>query len=131
VDALLEREPDRRPQTPDEARRRLEEAAEEALGVRWRRETSLPADAPAQAVQAPAPAVPHRFVSTRTLAERSPLGALAVHALTRPVNLAIAAAVAVAAVVLAAWLFAVAAAAYVALSAITFFDEAEAERAAR
>jgi hypothetical protein len=55
--------------------------------------------------------------------------ALVVNALTKPVNVAVPAVVAVAALLAGAtWLLVVAAAAYVALAAITFFDEREAER---
>lgn len=54
---------------------------------------------------------------------------LIVNALTKPVNVAVPAVVAVAALFAGApWLLAVAVVAYVALAAITFFDEREAER---
>ena len=58
--------------------------------------------------------------------------ALVVNAVTKPVNVAVPAAVVVAALGLgASWLLVVAAVVYVALSALTFFDEAEAERVGR
>jgi archaellum component FlaC len=58
--------------------------------------------------------------------------ALVVNAVTKPLNVAVPAAVVVAALgVGASWLLVVAAVAYVALSALTFFDEAEAERVGR
>jgi hypothetical protein len=61
---------------------------------------------------------------------RAPIRALVQNALTRRLNVAAAAGVAVAAVFLGWWLFIVALGVYVALAAITFFDEAEAARAA-
>ena len=130
VDSLLGREPERRPPSPQAARESLEEAAEHAVGVRWRREARLPDDEPDRKPPSASTAVPHRFVSTGTLGARSPLGPLVVNALTRPGNLVAGVAVAIAAAVVTPWLFAAAVATYLALSAITFFDEAEAVRVA-
>ena len=47
VDRLLERDPDRRPDGAAAAREALEDAAESALGARWRREALLPEGQPA------------------------------------------------------------------------------------
>jgi hypothetical protein len=66
----------------------------------------------------------------RDLVTRSDLRrALAVNAVTRPMNVAVAAVVAVAGIALGAtWLVAVAVVCFIALAALTFFDEKEAER---
>jgi hypothetical protein len=66
----------------------------------------------------------------RELVTRSDLRrALAVNAVTRPVNVAVPAAVVVAALLLdAAWLIAIAVVCFVALASLTFLDEREAER---
>ncbi len=53
---------------------------------------------------------------------------LVLNAATKPVNIAVPAAVAVTAILVAPWLYAVAAIVYVALAATTFFDEDEAKR---
>ena len=128
VDRLLEREPGSRPSI-QEVRDSLEDVSERVIGTRWRREAVLPAGRP---VLDPVPlptTPPHRFASTRTLRSHAPTRALVANALSRPVNIAIAAGVSVAAAFLTSWLFAVAAAVYVSLAAITFFDEAESTRA--
>ena len=83
-----------------------------------------PAHDPVEALAAP----PHRFASLRTHART---GALVTNALSRPANLSVAAGVAVAAWFSTPWLLVVAAAVYVALVSITFFDEAEAARIRR
>jgi hypothetical protein len=69
-------------------------------------------------------------MADRDLVTREHLGrALAVNALTKPVNVAVPAAVVVAGAVLGTvWLMVVAVACYAALAAITFFDDREAER---
>ena len=72
----------------------------------------------------------HRFVSTRTLRTIAPLRPLLANALTRPVNLLVAALVTVAALFVEPWLLLVAAASYLALVLITYLDEAEAHRVA-
>ena len=66
----------------------------------------------------------------RELVTRSDLRrALAVNAVTRPVNVAVPAAVVVAALLLdASWLVAIAVLCFVALAVLTFLDEGEAER---
>jgi serine/threonine protein kinase len=129
VDRLLERDPGRRPSSPARARESLEDAAEGAFGPRWQRDAALPAGEPERK---PAPAAParHRFVSTRTLRAIALPRRLLANALTRPVTLAAAGGVALAGVALEPWLLAVAAATYLALAAITFFDESEAHRVA-
>jgi serine/threonine protein kinase len=129
VDRLLERDPARRPDNPAAAREALEDAAERALGTRWRREAALPSGQPERTAARPA-AARHRFVSTRTLRTLALSRRLLVNALTRPVNLVVAGVVTLAGVVLEPWLFLVAAASYLALVAITYFDEAEARRVA-
>jgi serine/threonine protein kinase len=131
VDSLLEREPGRRPSSPQSVRESLEDMAERVIGPRWRREAALPAGLPERG-PVPSPAgPPPRFAPTRTLNTHAPTGALAVNALSSPANLAVAAGVAVAGAFLTPWLFAVAAAVYLALAVITFFDEAEAARVGR
>ena len=129
VDRLLERDPARRPESATAAREALEDAAESGLGSRWRREAALPSGRP-ERKPAPPAAARHRFVSTRTLRTFALRRRLLASALGRPVNLLVGALVAVAALFLEPWLFLVAAAAYVALVLITFFDEAEAARVA-
>jgi serine/threonine protein kinase len=129
VDRLLEREPARRPAGATAARELLDDAADGALGGRWRRETDLPTGGPEQA-SARAAASGQQLVSTRTLRTRALSRPLLVHALTRPLNLLVPALLSVAALLLAPWLFVVAAAAYAALVLITYLDEAEARRVA-
>ena len=129
VDRLLERDPARRPSGPTAAREALEDIAESALGARWPREAVLPSGQP----EPPPPLPPrprHRFVSTRTLRTIAPLRPLLANALTRPVNLLVAALVTVAALFVEPWLLLVAAASYLALVLITYLDEAEAHRVA-
>jgi ABC-type protease/lipase transport system fused ATPase/permease subunit len=72
----------------------------------------------------------HRFVSTRTLRTLALSRRLLANALTRPLNLLVAGVVTLAAFLLEPWLLFVAAASYVALVSITYFDEAEAHRVA-
>jgi hypothetical protein len=129
VDRLLERDPGRRPDGPTAAREALEDVAESALGSRWRREAGLPSEQPERTAAPPAAAL-HRFVSTRTLRTLALSHRLLANALTRPVNLLVAALVIVAGLFLEPWLLLVAAASYVALVLITYFDEAEAHRVA-
>ena len=86
-----------------------------------------PAHDPVEALAAP----PHRFASLRALRTHARTGALVTNALSRPANLSVAAGVAVAAWFSTPWLLVVAAAVYVALVSITFFDEAEAARIRR
>ena len=129
VDRLLERDPARRPESPAVAREALDDDAETALGHRWRRETALPSGQP-ERTPAPPAAARHRFVSTRTLRTLALSRRLLANALTRPVNLLVAALVALGGLFLEPWLFLVAAAAYLALVLITYFDEAEAHRVA-
>lgn len=130
VDRLLDREPGRRPSSPQAVRESLEEAAESAIGVRWRRDALLPAGRP-EPGPAPSPAVvPHRFASTRTLQSRAPLRRLVANALTRPGNVLVAGGVAIAGALITAWLLIAAVVVYLALAAITLFDEAEAARVA-
>ena len=62
VDRLLERDPARRPESATAAREALEDAAESALGSRWRREAALPSGRPERTPSPPA-AARHRFVS--------------------------------------------------------------------
>lgn len=120
VDRLLERDPARRPASAAAASDSLEDVAESALGPRWRREALLPEAQPAPVTREPTETL-------RTLAHsRRLLG----HALTRPVNLLVPAVVIVAALGLEQWLFAVAAASYIALVLITYFDDAAAHRVA-
>jgi serine/threonine protein kinase len=131
VDHLLERDPGKRPSNPQKVRESLEDVAERVIGPRWRREAALPAGPPVHEPVKGSTAPPHRFASTQTLRTHARIGALVTNALSRPANLAVAAGVAVAAALLTPWLFAVAAAAYLALASITFFDEAEAARIRR
>ena len=105
VDRLLERDPARRPGSAAAVREALEDAAETVLGPRWRRESLAPPGLPEPRVL-PQPAVDGRR--------------LLVRALTQPFNLLVAAALVAAGFLLAPWLFAVAAAAYLALAAISF-----------
>src|SRR2546421_12664851 len=66
-----------------------------------------------------------RQLVTRTDLRRS----LVVNALTKPINVVVPAAVAVAALLIgAAWLIVVAVAVYAVLAVLTFFDEGEAEK---
>ena len=74
---------------------------------------------------APVNREPTQTLRTLALARR-----LLAKALTQPVNVLVPALVAVFGVVFAPWLFLVAALSYVALVVITYFDEAEAHRAA-
>ena len=129
VDRLLERDSARRLGSPTAAREALEDVAESALGVRWRREAALPGGQPGR-TSAPSAAARHRFVSTRTLRTLALSRRLLANALTRPVNLLVAAAVTLAGVFLEPLLLLVAAMSYVALVLITYFDEAEAHRVA-
>jgi serine/threonine protein kinase len=129
VDRLLERDPARRPSTPAAVREQLEDAAEAAFGPRWQREAPLPLDDPKPKTASPV-APQNRFISTRTLRTLALSRRLLANALTRPVNLAVGALVVLAAFVFEPWLFAVAAASYLILAAITFFDEREAKRVA-
>ena len=131
VDHLLEREPGKRPSNPQKVRESLEDVAERVIGPRWRREAALPVGPPPR-LPVEAPTAPrHRFASTRTLRTHARIGALVPNALSRPANVFAAVGVAVAAVLLTPWLFPVAAATYLALASITFFDEAEAARIRR
>jgi serine/threonine protein kinase len=130
VDELLEREPSKRPASAHAAREALEDSAESLLGSRWRRQAPLPADQPERAAIAAADIPLHRFASMHELRARAPVRVLLAHAATRPVNVLVGLAIAIAAPFLAVWLFAVAAGTYAALVAITVFDEAEAARAA-
>jgi serine/threonine protein kinase len=126
VDRLLEREPSKRPPSAQAACESLEDAAETVVGSRWRREAALPADLPELTGIPVVRRPPHRFASTHKLRARAPYRVLLAYAATRPANLLVGVGVAIAAVFLAGWLFAVAVGAYGALLAITFFDEAEA-----
>jgi serine/threonine protein kinase len=131
VDHLLEREPGKRPSDPHKVRELLEDVAERVIGPRWRREAALPVGPPLR-YPVEAPTTPrHRFASTRTLRTHARIGALVTNALSRPTNVFAAVGVAVAAALLTPWLFPVAAATYLALASITFFDEAEAARIRR
>ena len=129
VDRLLERDPARRPAAPAAAREQLEDAAEAAFGPRWHRDAVLPTVDPEPKAVAPVPPL-NRFISTRTLRTLALSRRLLANALTRPGNLAVGTLLVVAALVLEPWLFAVAAASYLVLAAITFFDEREAKRVA-
>jgi serine/threonine protein kinase len=130
VDRLLERDPGRRAASPAAVREALEDAADAAFGPGWRRGAALPADEPAPKPIPPDP-TGSRFVSTRTLRTLALSRRLLANALTRPLNLLVAGAVAVAAYVWEPWLLGVAAVTYLALVAISFFDEAEARRVAK
>ena len=127
VDRLLERDPARRPESATAAREALEDAARERARVALAPRGRAPERQPERTPAAPA-AARHRFVSPRTLLTHAPRRRLLSRALGRPVNLLVGAILAVAALLLEPWLFLVAAAAYVALVLITFFDEAEAAR---
>jgi serine/threonine protein kinase len=129
IDALLQPEPGKRPPNAQAARLSLEEISEASLGVRWRRAAPLPAGTPERVIPPFRAAAPHRFASLRTIRGLAPTRTLVGNALTRFVNVAVAAGVAVAAVFLGWWLFVVALGTYLALAAITLFDEAEAARA--
>jgi serine/threonine protein kinase len=117
VDALLERDPARRPADAAAARRDLEDIAERLVGSRWRTENALPDELPTDAL-------PARVM-------RSPASAReqVVRALTGRAPLAVLVVVSALAAVLATWLIAVGAVAYLALAAISFFDEADAASA--
>jgi serine/threonine protein kinase len=130
VDRLLERDPSKRPASAQAVRESLEDAADHALGVRWRRVAALPSARPERSPVPFLAPVPHRFVAVRTLRTRAPCRLLTANALRSPTNLLAGAAIAIAAALLTPWLFAVAAVAYVAMAAITFFDECEAARVA-
>src|SRR5262249_55516564 len=84
VDALLEREPSKRPASAQTARESLEDAAEAAIGVRWRRMAPLPAERPDRATTRSPTTVPHRFASLGTIRATAPPLLLVGHALTRP-----------------------------------------------
>jgi serine/threonine protein kinase len=129
VDRLLERDPGRRPGNPAAARDALEDAAERAFGSRWIPDAVLPPGQPEPKAPLPA-AAPHRFVSMRTLRTLAPSRRLLANALTRPLNLLVAAVVTLAGVLLEPWLFLVAAASYLVLVLISYFDGAEAYRVA-
>jgi hypothetical protein len=120
VDHLLERDPRRRPGGAATVAETLEDMADDALGPRWRREAALPSGQPAPVVREPT-----QTLRTLELARR-----LLAKALTRPLNLLVPACVIVAGVFLASWLFLVAALTYLVLVLISYFDEAEAHRAA-
>jgi serine/threonine protein kinase len=120
VDRLLERDPARRPDGATAARELLDDAAEAALGARWRREAPLLEGLPAPVNRETTQPLPTLPLSRRLL----------VNALVRPMNLLVAALVAVAGVILEPWLFLVAAATYVGLVLITYFDPKEAQRVA-
>jgi serine/threonine protein kinase len=129
VDRLLQRDPARRPDGPTAAREALDDAAESALGGRWRREAPLPSGQP-ERTHAPPASARHRFVSTRTLRTLALSRRLLTNALTRPANLLVASLLTAAGFLLEPLLFLVAAASYLALVLITYFDEAEAHRVA-
>ncbi|HUP32945.1 MAG TPA: serine/threonine-protein kinase [Gaiellaceae bacterium] len=120
VDRLLERDPARRPDSAAAAGESLEDVAESALGPRWRREAPLPEGRPAPVTREP----------TGTLRTLELSRGLLANAVTRPLNLFVPALVIVAGIVLERWLFFVAAALYLVLVLITYFDEAEAHRLA-
>jgi serine/threonine protein kinase len=120
VDRLLEREPTRRPDSAAVASESLEDVAESALGARWRREAPLPEGRPAPVTREPTQTLRTLAVSRRLLG----------NALTRPVNMLVPGLLIVAGIVLARWLFVVAAASYIALVLITYFDDTEAHRVA-
>ena len=131
VDNLLERDPNRRPTSPRAAREALEDAADGAIGVGWRRSAPLPAASADPTPQPPQPARPRRFARARTLRSHAPYRRLSANALTNRTNVLVGGAIAIAAALLTPLLFAVAAAAYLAMAATTFFDESEAARVAR
>jgi serine/threonine protein kinase len=120
VDRLLERDPGKRPADAAAARETLERAADNTLGVSWRREALLP-----EAQPAPVSRETTQTLRTPELARR-----LLVNALTRPLNLTVAVLLLAAGVLLDPWLFAVAGASYLALVAISYFDGTEARRVA-
>jgi hypothetical protein len=124
VDRLLERDPQRRPSDPADVRDALEAIAERVVGPRWRRDGILPAEVSAREPPPP-PTLSHRFTSLASLRRRGGLDSRAVYALKRPLTLVVVVALVTAAVLLDARLFVVAALAYAALAAVTFFDEAE------
>lgn len=130
VDHLLEREPSKRPASAQAAREALEDVAESLIGARWRREAALPADQPESTGLPAVNVARHRFASVDELRTHAPFHVLLAHAATRPLNLFVPLGVAIAAPFLAVWLLAVAVGTYVALVAISVFDEAEAARAA-
>jgi serine/threonine protein kinase len=131
VEALLERDPARRPSDASVVRRSLEDVAERLAGPRWRSEHELPPGEPSRPEPRSAAPTPHRFVSLQALEQHAPARTLAVRALTRPDAIATLVGLAVLAVVVAPWLAGVAAAAYLALATIAFFDEAEAASSSR
>ena len=128
TDRLLERDPSRRPESAKAARESLEDAAEAAIGARWHRTAALPPGEPGREPLGSPDAPPHRFASTRTIRTHAPTRVLLANALAKPANLLVAVGVAIAAVFFTSWLFVVAGGVYLALAAITFFDEAEAAR---
>jgi|tagenome__1003787_1003787.scaffolds.fasta_scaffold20980936_3 serine/threonine protein kinase len=130
VEALLERDPARRPGDAAAVQRSLEDIAEGLAGPRWRSEHGLPAAEPGPSSSVAVAPTPHRFVGVGALEQHAPPRMLALRALTRPASLAVLVVLAVLGAAIAPWLVGVAAAAYVALAAITFFDEAEAVAAA-
>jgi serine/threonine protein kinase len=120
VDHLLERDPARRREGATAARETLEQAADNALGVSWRREALLPETQPAPVTRETTQTLRTPELSLRLLAK----------ALTWWLNLLVLALVAVAGAFLAPWLVLVAVLAYLALVLISYFDEAEAHRVA-
>lgn len=108
VAALLQQEPARRPADAATARTALGAAAVHALGADWRQRAVLPADVP-QRVDVDLPA---RETSRSIVA-----------ALVRWPNVAVGVVLAVMAVFLATWLFAVAAVAYLSLAAVSYLEK--------
>ena len=112
-----------RPPPPDSAAaagESLEDVAESAFGLRWRREVSLPEEQPA----------PVTREVTQTLRTPDLYGGLLAYAASPPLNLLFPALVLAAAVFLTPWLFLVAGLSFLALVSITYFDEAAAHRVA-
>jgi len=111
VASLLQQEPARRPPDAAAARASLGAAAERALGADWRHRAALPANVPDRigtgaAHASPPPPPPPSLVA----------------ALARWPNVAVGVGLAVAAAFLATWLFAVAAAAYLSLAAVSYLE---------
>ena len=127
VDRLLKRDPTKRPSSPREVGESLEDIAERLIGPRWRRDGLLPAGQP-HPEPAPVPVPPHRFATPKALRTHASTKAMTANALSRPVNVAVAAAIAITAAFFTPWLLAYAVLIYLVLAAITFFDEAEAAR---